>query len=68
LLSQRLANPLILALVGTYEKDQVVPCSVVGVQKVCDNPQKPETPGKNEKLILIAKLGEDGVLEFLRTP
>jgi hypothetical protein len=42
MLSQRLANPHILAVVGTDEQDEIVSGGIVRVEEVCDYPQQAE--------------------------
>jgi hypothetical protein len=64
-LRERLANPHILALVCTDEKDEVISGGIVGVEEVCDYAQKAEAAREEDQLILFAQFFEDLLLEFL---
>jgi|TARA_R110002003_G_scaffold9_14_gene479 hypothetical protein len=64
-LSQRFADPYIFAVVGADEQYKVVPGGIVGVKEICDYAQQAEAPRKEDKLILVAQLIEDVLLEFL---
>ena len=54
MLSQRLADPHILAFVCANEQDEVIASGVVGVQEVRDYAQQAEAARKEDELILFA--------------
>jgi hypothetical protein len=65
MLCQRLANPHILAIVGSDEQDEVVSGGIVRVEEVRDYAQQAEAAREDNKLIFLAQLFEDVLLEFL---
>jgi hypothetical protein len=64
-LSQRLANPDVLAIVCTDEQYKVVSGGIVRVEEVRDYAQEAEAPRQEDELIFFAKLFEDVLLKFL---
>ena len=65
MLCQRLANPYILAIISSDEQDEVVSGGVVRVEEVRDYAQQAEAAREDDKLIFLAQLFEDVLLEFL---
>jgi hypothetical protein len=64
-LSQRLTNPYILAIVCADEQYKVVSGGIVRVEEVRDYAQEAEAPRQEDELIFFAKLFEDVLLKFL---
>jgi hypothetical protein len=64
-LSQRLTNPYILAIVRANEQYKVVSGGIVRVEEVRDYAQEAEAPRQEDELIFFAKLFEDVLLKFL---
>lgn len=54
MLSERLANPHILALICTHKQDEVVAGGIVGMKEVRDYAQQAEASREKDKLILFA--------------
>lgn len=54
MLCQRLANPHILAIVGSDEQDEVVSGGIVRVEEVRDYAQQAEAAREDDKLIFLA--------------
>ena len=65
MLSERFANPYILAFVCADKDDEVVARGIVGVEEVRDYAQQAEAAREEDQLILFAQLFEDLLLEFL---
>jgi hypothetical protein len=65
MLRQCLANPHILAVVGSDEQYEVVSGGVVRVEEVRDYAQQAEAAREDDELIFLAQLFEDVLLEFL---
>jgi hypothetical protein len=65
MLSQRLANPDILAVLGTNEQYKVVSSGIVRVEQIRDYAQQAEASRQEDEFIFIAQLSEDVLLEFL---
>jgi hypothetical protein len=64
-LSQRLTNPYILAIVCADEQYEVISGGIVRVEEVRDYTQEAEAPRQEDELIFFAKLFEDVLLKFL---
>jgi hypothetical protein len=64
-LSQRLANPHILAIIGTDKQYEIISSGVVGVKEVRNYAQQAEAPCQEDQLIFLAQFFEDVLLEFL---
>jgi hypothetical protein len=60
-----LPNPFILPIIRTDQQDHIIPCSVVEVEQIRDQAEKPEASGKDDQLILAAEFGEDVLLKLL---
>ena len=65
MLGKRFANPHVFAIVSANEQYEVVPSSIVGMEEVRDYAQKAEAARKEDKLIFLAQLVEDVLLELL---
>jgi hypothetical protein len=66
MLSQRLANPDILAIIGAHEQNQIVAGGVVRMEQVGNDAQQAEPARKEHEFIFLSQFLEDVLLEFLR--
>ncbi|GJC97293.1 hypothetical protein ColKHC_06119 [Colletotrichum higginsianum] len=64
-LSQRLSNPVVFAIIGPDKNNEVVACSVVGMKQIRHEPHQTQTAGEDHQLIFIPQLLEEALLVFL---
>jgi hypothetical protein len=65
MLGKRLANPFLLPIVCADEDYEAAPGGIIGVEKVCHDTDEAQPSSKDEKLVFVAKLAEDVLLEAL---
>jgi hypothetical protein len=62
---QSLPDPAIFVLVCADKQYKIVPCRVIGVEKVGQESKEAEAARENNQLILLSKLLEELLLVFL---
>jgi hypothetical protein len=62
MLGEGLADPGDFPVVGAHDDDQVVPCGIVRVEEVSDEPDEAQAAGQDDELILLPELLEELLL------